>query len=183
MRKALRWLLAFVVLIGTVSTAGAATAAEPKAVDIKDRLLSIPGMSLIEEKPYTGYRFFVLNYTQPVDHRHPSKGTFQQRITVLHKDVSRPTVFYTGGYNVSTNPSRREPTQIVDGNQVSMEYRYFTPSRPAPADWSKLDIWQGRQRPAPHLQGPEAGLLGELDLHRRLQGRHDRHLLRALLPA
>ena len=148
MRKALRWLLALTVLIGTVSTAGAATAAEPGATatkattDIKDRLLAIPGMSLIEEKPYTGYRFFVLNYTQPVDHRHPSKGTFQQRITVLHKDAARPTVFYTGGYNVSTTPSRREPTQIVDGNQVSMEYRFFTPSRPAPADWTKLDIWQ-----------------------------------------
>ncbi|AYC41076.1 S28 family serine protease [Streptomyces griseorubiginosus] len=148
MRKALRWLLTLVVLIGTVGTASAATAAEPEAkgtgatADIKDQLLAIPGMSLIEEKPYTGYRFFVLNYTQPVDHRHPSKGTFQQRITVLHKDVSRPTVFYTGGYNVSTTPRRSEPTQIVDGNQVSMEYRFFTPSRPAPADWSKLDIWQ-----------------------------------------
>ncbi|MEV0633412.1 S28 family serine protease [Streptomyces sp. NPDC050619] len=145
MRKALRWLLALTVLIGTLSTAGAAgaaTAAEPEATDIKDQLLAIPGMSLIEEKPYTGYRFFVLNYTQPVDHRNPSKGTFQQRITVLHKDVSRPTVFYTGGYNVSTNPGRREPTQIVDGNQVSMEYRFFTPSRPDPADWTKLDIWQ-----------------------------------------
>ncbi|MFJ2016240.1 S28 family serine protease [Streptomyces nodosus] len=149
MRKALRWLLALVVLTGTLSTAGVATAAQSEATgtvasaaDIKDRLLAIPGMSLIEEKPYTGYRFFVLNYTQPVDHRHPSKGTFQQRITVLHKDVSRPTVFYTGGYNVSTSPSRREPTQIVDGNQVSMEYRFFTPSRPAPADWTKLDIWQ-----------------------------------------
>ncbi|MFI9149819.1 S28 family serine protease [Streptomyces sp. NPDC053367] len=145
MRKALRWLLALTVLIGTLSTAGAATAAQPEATatgDIKDRLLAIPGVSLIEEKPYTGYRFFVLNFTQPVDHRNPSAGTFQQRITVLHKDVSRPTVFYTGGYNVSTTPSRREPTQIVDGNQVSMEYRFFTPSRPAPADWSKLDIWQ-----------------------------------------
>ncbi|MDQ0991023.1 S28 family serine protease [Streptomyces sp. V3I7] len=146
MRKALRWLLALTVLIGTLSTAGAATAAQPEATtgstDIKERLLAIPGMSLVEEKPYTGYRFFVLNYTQPVDHRHPSAGTFQQRITVLHKDVSRPTVFYTGGYNVSTTPSRREPTQIVDGNQVSMEYRFFTPSRPDPADWSKLDIWQ-----------------------------------------
>ena len=142
MRKALRWLLALTVLIGTLSTAGAATAAEPQPADIKDRLLSIPGMSLIQEKPYPGYRYFVLNYTQPVDHRRPSKGSFQQRITVLHKDVSRPTVFYTGGYNVSTNPSRREPTQIVDGNQVSMEYRFFNPSRPDPADWSKLDIWQ-----------------------------------------
>ncbi|MFI7399148.1 S28 family serine protease [Streptomyces sp. NPDC049541] len=145
MRKALRWLLALAVFIGTLSTAGTATAAQPEATgttDIKDQLLAVPGMSLIEEKPYPGYRFFVLDYTQPVDHRDPSKGTFQQRITVLHKDVSRPTVFYTSGYNVSTTPGRREPTQIVDGNQVSMEYRFFTPSRPAPADWSKLDIWQ-----------------------------------------
>ncbi|GAA0614424.1 S28 family serine protease [Streptomyces crystallinus] len=143
MRKTLRWLLSLVVLIGTVSvagaTAGAATAAEP---DIKDRILAIPGMSLIEEKPYPGYRYFVLNFTQPVDHHRPSAGTFQQRITLLHKDTARPTVMYTSGYNVSTNPSRSEPTQIVDGNQVSVEYRYFTPSRPAPADWGKLDIWQ-----------------------------------------
>ncbi|WP_427922338.1 S28 family serine protease [Streptomyces sp. cg40] len=143
MRKALRWLLALTVLIGTLSTAGVATAAQVGQVtDIKDQLLAIPGMSLIQEKPYTGYRYFVLNYTQPIDHRHPSKGTFQQRITVLHKDVSRPTVFYTSGYNVSTTPSRSEPTRIADANQVSLEYRYFTPSRPEPADWSKLDIWQ-----------------------------------------
>lgn len=158
MRKALRGFLSLAVLIGTVSatgaSAGAATAAEPAAfgstvgsdsgtsTDIKDRILAIPGMSVIQEKPYDGYRYFVLEYTQPIDHRHPSKGTFQQRITLLHKDTSRPTVFFTGGYNVSTNPSRSEPTRIVDGNQVSLEYRFFTPSRPSPADWSKLDIWQ-----------------------------------------
>ncbi|WP_251093485.1 S28 family serine protease [Streptomyces sp. Caat 7-52] len=143
MRKALRWLLALTMLIGTWSAAaGAATAAGSEPTDIKDRLLSIPGMSLVQEKPYPGYRYFVLNYTQPVDHRHPDRGTFQQRITVLHKDTSRPTVFYTSGYNVSTNPSRSEPTRITDGNQVSLEYRYFTPSRPEPADWSRLDIWQ-----------------------------------------
>lgn len=146
MRKSLTGVLSLAVLIGTVgatgASAGAATAAEPAAKrssgavggeagneDIKDRILAIPGMSLIEEKPYAGYRYFVLNYTQPVDHRRPSKGTFQQRVTLLHKDVSRPTVFFTSGYNVSTNPSRSEPTQIVDGNQVSLEYRFFTPSR------------------------------------------------------
>ncbi|MFD7639000.1 aminopeptidase, partial [Streptomyces sp. NPDC059873] len=134
MRKALRWVLSFVLVIGTVATAGAATAADRSAdhktaadtTDIKDRILAIPGMSLIQEKPYEGYRYFVLNYTQPVDHRKPSKGTFQQRVTLLHKDTSRPTVFFTGGYNVSTNPSRSEPTRIIDGNQVSMEYRFFT---------------------------------------------------------
>ncbi|MEU6866938.1 S28 family serine protease [Streptomyces sp. NPDC046876] len=157
MRKTLGRLLPVAVLIGTMGTAGltaqAATAAEPAATapttagqgaatDIKDRILAIPGMSLIEEKPYPGYRFFVLNYEQPIDHRQPSKGTFKQRITLLHKDESRPTVFYTSGYNVNTSPRRSEPTTIVDGNQVSMEYRFFNPSRPDPADWSKLDIWQ-----------------------------------------
>ncbi|WP_336054483.1 S28 family serine protease [Streptomyces sp. CA2R101] len=146
MRKATRWLLSLAVLIGTAGAgsapAGAATAAEPKTGDIKDRILAIPGMSLIEEKPVDGYRYFVLNYTQPVDHRHPAKGTFQQRLTLLHKSVDRPTVFFTSGYNVNTTPTRSEPTKIIDGNQVSLEYRYFTPSRPTPTDWKKLDIRQ-----------------------------------------
>nr|WSX51784.1 aminopeptidase [Streptomyces sp. NBC_00974] len=158
MRKTLGWLLSLVVLIGTMGAAGftaqAATAAEPAAAtdataataataaDIKDQILAIPGMTLIEEKPYPGYRFFVLNYEQPVDHRAPWKGTFKQRLTLLHKDVSRPTVFFTSGYNVNTAPRRSEPTTIVDGNQVSLEYRFFTPSRPDPANWANLDIWQ-----------------------------------------
>lgn len=78
MRKATRWLLSLAVLIGTAGAgstpAGAATAAGPRTEDIKDRILAIPGMSLIEEKPVDGYRYFVLNYTQPVDHRHPRRG-------------------------------------------------------------------------------------------------------------
>jgi hypothetical protein len=153
MRKSLRWLVSLSVLIGTVGSTGVATAADTEAdsttsvadsqsTDIKDRILAIPGMSLIEEKPYAGYRFLVLNYEQPIDHRRPWAGTFQQRISVLHKGTDRPTVFRTSGYGLSTTPSRAEPTRIVDGNQISMEYRFFTPSRPAPADWSKLDIWQ-----------------------------------------
>ncbi|MCB5169271.1 aminopeptidase [Streptomyces bambusae] len=147
MRKALRWLLSLVVLIGTMgaagATAGAATAAgSADGPDIKDRILAVPGMSLIEEKPYPGYRFFVLNYTQPVDHRKPKGAKFQQRLTLLHKDTTRPTVFFTSGYNVNTSPRRSEPTTIVDGNQLSLEYRFFNPSRPDPADWSKLTIWQ-----------------------------------------
>ncbi|RLL66938.1 S28 family serine protease [Streptomyces sp. Z26] len=155
MGKALRWLLSLTVLVGTVGAGGATAMAVTDTgdsggngsqvghkADIEDRILAIPGMSLIEEKPAEGYRFFVLEYEQPIDHRHPKKGTFKQRLTLLHKDENRPTVFFTSGYNMSEDPRRSEPTQIVDGNQVSLEYRYFTPSRPEPADWSKLDIWQ-----------------------------------------
>ncbi|WP_435057200.1 aminopeptidase [Streptomyces sp. bgisy060] len=152
MRKSLRWALSLSLLIGTVGSTGVATAADAEtrstsvvdsqSADIKDRILAIPGMSLIEEKPYAGYRFFVLEYQQPVDHHRPWAGTFKQRISVLHKGTDRPTVFRTSGYGLNTNPSRSEPTRIVDGNQISMEYRFFTPSRPQPADWSKLNIWQ-----------------------------------------
>ncbi|WP_275560431.1 S28 family serine protease [Streptomyces sp. 5-6(2022)] len=145
MRKMLRWLVALAILVGTVGAgAGSASAAPaaPAPPDIKERVLAIPGMRFVEEQPYEGYRFLVFSYAQPVDHRNPSKGSFQQRFTLLHKATDRPTVFYTSGYNVTTAPRRSEPTQLVDGNQVSMEYRFFTPSRPQPADWSKLDIWQ-----------------------------------------
>ncbi|MBI0298460.1 aminopeptidase [Streptomyces sp. PRKS01-29] len=145
MRKMLRWLLSLAILVGAVGAgAGSASAAPaaPAQPDIKERVLAIPGMRFVEEQPSEGYRFLVFSYAQPVDHRHPAKGTFQQRFTLLHKATDRPTVFYTSGYNVTTAPRRSEPTQLVDGNQVSMEYRFFTPSRPQPADWSTLDIWQ-----------------------------------------
>ncbi|WKK21789.1 S28 family serine protease [Streptomyces olivoreticuli] len=143
MRKVLRWLLALTVLMSTIGIGAATTAtAATTEPDIKQRILDIPGMNFVEEKPYDGYRYLVLTYDQPVDHRDPSKGTFKQRFTLLHKSTDRPTVFFTSGYNVNTSPGRSEPTRIVDGNQVSLEYRFFTPSRPQPADWSKLDIRQ-----------------------------------------
>ncbi len=51
-------------------------------------------------------------------------------------------VLHTSGYNVRISPTRSEPTRLVDGNQISVEQRFFTPSIADPADWSNLDIWQ-----------------------------------------
>lgn len=125
-------------------TPASAAAVPAQSADILDQVKALPGVtSVTEATAPTGYRFFKITYRQPVDHKRPSKGTFEQRLTLLHKDVARPMVMYTSGYNVSQNPSRSEPTQIVDGNQLSMEYRFFEPSRPANPDWDKqLTIWQ-----------------------------------------
>ncbi|MFO0660080.1 MAG: hypothetical protein U0165_09660 [Polyangiaceae bacterium] len=38
--------------------------------------------------------------------------------------------------------SRFEPTVMLNANQVLVEQRWFSPSRPDPADWSFLRIWQ-----------------------------------------
>lgn len=124
------------------------------AQDIKDQLQAVPGVtSLSEGTAPAGFRYFLLTFRQPVDHGDPAAGSFDQRITILHRDAARPMVIYTSGYNVRTTAFRAEPTRIVDGNQLSVEHRFFTPSRPDPADWSDLTI---RQAAADHHRLIEA---------------------------
>ncbi|EDY52047.1 secreted tripeptidyl aminopeptidase [Streptomyces clavuligerus] len=137
-----------------MSTAGATAAEAPEAAetvvragadtraDIRERLLAIPGMALVSEEQVGRHRFFILTYEQPVDHEDPSKGTFRQRLSLLHKDTGRPSVFHTTGYHLWPNPERSEPARIIDGNEVSLEHRYFAPSIPAPEDWTELNIRQ-----------------------------------------
>src|SRR3954468_24586794 len=129
---------------GPSPPAGPPTLRPAGPADIEAALRKTPGLTIVKEDPApAGFRFFELTFTQPADHRHPGAGPLQQRFTLLHRDFAAPTVAFTSGYNVSTAPNRSEPTQIVDGNQLSMEYRYFTPSRPEPENWAKqLTIWQ-----------------------------------------
>ncbi|RSN70484.1 aminopeptidase [Actinomadura sp. WAC 06369] len=127
----------------TSAQAATTTQATAQAGDIAARLDAVPGME-VTEKPSTipGQRWFWLTYRQPVDHRKPSGRWFEQRIMLQHVSTDRPTVFYTSGYHTPETMFTAEPTALVNGNQVSMEYRYFSPSRPEPADWRKDTIWQ-----------------------------------------
>nr|WP_206068190.1 S28 family serine protease [Nonomuraea sp. FMUSA5-5] len=112
--------------------------------ELLERLKAIPGLTVVSEAQPAGYRFFVLSYTQPADHRHPGRDVFQQRLTLLHRSEQAPVVLATSGYGLPVNPvaSRTEPTRLLDGNQVSVEHRFFRSSRPSPADWDDLTIWQ-----------------------------------------
>src|SRR5690348_9046567 len=141
----MRRLLAVLGSVVALLLPGQAVAAPAAAADnLLDRLRAIPGLTVVSEQQPTGYRFFVLTYRQPADHRHPGRGTYEQRLTLLHRSVDAPVVLATGGYGLAANPApgRTEPTRLLDANQVSVEHRFFTPSRPAPADWSDLTIWQ-----------------------------------------
>jgi hypothetical protein len=121
-----------------------ATAARAAADPLLEQLAAIPGLTVVSETQGTGFRFFVLTYRQPADHRHPGQGTFEQRLTLLHRSSTAPVVLATSGYGLpaTPRPSQTEPTALLTANQVSVEHRFFTPSRPAPADWSDLTIWQ-----------------------------------------
>ncbi|ASU83727.1 hypothetical protein CDO52_13875 [Nocardiopsis gilva YIM 90087] len=138
----------------TNAHANANTVTAPADDGIVERLEAIPGLRIVEEQDTEpGFRFFLLAYDQPTDHSDPDGATFEQRLTLLHRGLDRPTVLHTTGYNVPTFPFRAEPTRIVDGNQISTEQRFFEPSRPDPADWSNLDI---RQAAADHHRIVEA---------------------------
>jgi hypothetical protein len=127
----------------TLLVPAAPATAAPAADDIEARLRQIPGLTVVEKVPVAApYEFFRLTFTQPADHRRPGAGTFEQRLTLLHRGTDRPMVLHTTGYGVPAQAFRSEPTRLIDGNQISVEQRFFTPSRPEPADWSKLTIWQ-----------------------------------------
>ncbi|MFG2904052.1 hypothetical protein ACGF13_03135 [Kitasatospora sp. NPDC048286] len=83
-------------------------------------------------------------------------------------------MLYAGGYTVSTAQFRPEPTEPLNANQVSTGQRFFGASPPDPADWNDLNI---QQAAADHHHVVEALCQvypGDLDAHRRQQGRHGR---------
>ena len=132
---------------GLLKALGDARLVADTSADIGARLSAIPGMSVQENpsgvKVPTDYRFFLLQYTQPADHAHPECQTFTQRLTLLHTSDTAPMVLYTGGYYLSpTSTSRRELTALLGSNQLTVEHRFFEPSRPHPTDWSLLTIEQ-----------------------------------------
>ncbi|GAA2501013.1 S28 family serine protease [Winogradskya humida] len=135
-----RYLVVLLSVLALLTPAVPAAAAD----DLLERLEAIPGLTVVSRSAPQGYRFFVMTYRQPSDHRHPAQGTFEQRLTLLHRSSTAPVVLATGGYGLSANPQpgRTEPTTLLDANQVSVEHRFFTPSRPGNADWSDLTIWQ-----------------------------------------
>ncbi|MEV0181874.1 S28 family serine protease [Streptomyces sp. NPDC050625] len=112
--------------------------------DILTALQALPGLRVIEERQGAepGYRFFVLGLRQPADHTNPAAGTFEQRLTLLHTSVDRPTVLFSTGYEAVLTPRRAEPTVLLGGNQLQVEHRFFGTSRPANADHSLLTIRQ-----------------------------------------
>lgn len=84
---------------------------------------------------------YVMYFNQPLDHQHPEKGTFLQRVVVGHVGEDRPTVVVTEGYGgaYALNPKYREEiSRLLNANMVFVEHRYFLESTPQPKDWAYL---------------------------------------------
>ena len=62
-------------------------------------LEKVENMALVDRvKPLETTEFvekYVIYFSQPLDHRHPKKGSFHQRVIVAHVGFDRPTVIVT----------------------------------------------------------------------------------------
>ncbi|MGW4646622.1 S28 family serine protease [Kitasatospora sp. NPDC004289] len=140
-RRMLVGVAAPVLALTALTAVPAAAAEEP---DVRAALEAVPGLTVTAERPAAaGFRFFELSLRQPVDHHHPEAGTFQQRLTLLHRAADRPTVLATSGYGLGPGQGRSEPATLLDGNQLTTEQRFFGTSLPSTTgDYRTLDIWQ-----------------------------------------
>ena len=84
---------------------------------------------------------YLLKIRQPIDHKHPDKGYFYQRVFLTHKGFDRPTIICTEGYQ---RPANRmyELTEMVGANQLDVEHRYFGESIPDSIDYQYLNLEQ-----------------------------------------
>lgn len=77
---------------------------------------------------------------QPLDHRHPEKGWFYQRLRLIHHGFERPVVMSTQGYQLNTG--KNEIEAILDANHLNIEHRFFGESVPDPLQWEYLTLEQ-----------------------------------------
>ena len=109
------------------------------AENILPFLQSIPSLQIVKELELNDHfsQAFELQLLQPLDHQNPNIGTFQQRIFLCHSTSKASVVFETEGYNLRSHKTL-ELSQMLQGNQIQVEYRYYGESKPDSINWTYL---------------------------------------------
>jgi len=118
--------------------AAAAQELQETSTNLQQRLNELfPKASITRIENLENYtETYQLILEQPLDHKHPEKGTFQHYIYLSHLGFDRPTVIETHGYN--TENVKSEVSSLLQANQVAVEYRFYGKSRPNPIQWKYL---------------------------------------------
>lgn len=110
--------------------------------DLQEALYALPDVVFTPmDSPEGVSESYVLRIRQPLDHQHPEKGSFWQRVYLEHTGFDRPMTIVTHGYNVPRD-TRYEVSQLLDGNQLLVEHRYFGESMPDSVDYAYLNLEQ-----------------------------------------
>lgn len=111
-------------------------------IDLERALFDLKGVSFEKINTAKGFESsYLLSIKQPIDHNDASKGHFYQKVYLNHKNMDSPTVLVTEGYSRSTNRIY-EISEFIDGNQITVEHRYFGNSMPDTLDYKYLNFEQ-----------------------------------------
>lgn len=113
--------------------------------DILEQLRGLAEVATVVESPtqLDGYRYFEIEFDQPVDHANPGGPRFRQYATLIHTDAARPMVLLHTGYGNWYYDYPGELTTLLGANQIVVEHRFFRGSRPdGDAAWTHLTIEQ-----------------------------------------
>lgn len=115
------------------------------AGDILLQLRALPEVASVTEQPtdWNGYRYFEIQFDQPVDHANPGGARFEQYATLIHTSAAAPMVLLHTGYGNWYYDYPAELTRLLHANQLVVEHRFFRGSRPAGTEaWAHLTIEQ-----------------------------------------
>ncbi len=113
---------------------------------LKEYLSGIPDLvieELVCQEPFT--EKYLLYVKQPIDHHDPSRGTFTQRVYVMHRNKDAPVVFTTEGYYAGYGAYPQyinELDRYLGSNDIVVEHRFFYPSAPDSIEWQYLTVEQ-----------------------------------------
>ena len=111
-----------------------------QVISIEKKLYEMPDVIFKKIDTPEGFESaFELMVKQPLDHNNPSLGNFYQRVFYSYRNIEAPAVIITEGYE---RPSNRiyELTNLVKGNQIQVEHRYFGKSVPDSLDYKYLTL-------------------------------------------
>ncbi len=109
---------------------------------LEQKLFDLPDVTFKTIDTPDGFKAaYELKIRQPIDHSDPGQGYFYQRAYLSHRGFDRPTAIITNGYDRPTNRIT-EVAELVNGNQISVEHRYFGASCPDSMDYNYLTFDQ-----------------------------------------
>ncbi|MEP6683399.1 MAG: S28 family serine protease, partial [Parafilimonas sp.] len=131
------------LLILFFSTSLISLKAQTDEILLEKALYNLPDVSFKKVSAFGDkYLKYDLLIKQPLDHQHPEKGFFYQRVQLTHKGFNKPTVMDTEGYWLWNGGSGNEIENILDANNLDIEYRYYGKSLPDSIDWQYLTLEQ-----------------------------------------
>lgn len=113
----------------------------PIAEQVLKSIPIVDSFKVISNDPFFQSTYEVW-FSVPLDHKNPKGERFPLRAYYSHRSFTRPMVVVIDGYTMYTSRAN-ELTRILEANQLTIEHRFFSKSRPKDSiPWNYLNIRQ-----------------------------------------